>query len=89
MPRYHGSVLGNVGPLEVLVLIVALALFGPKRLPELGSSLGRAVREFRDSLSGEQPDEGGGAAQRLQSSSTVTGNAAGRPEREALSCKRA
>lgn len=85
MPRYHGPVLGNVGPLEVLVvLIVALVLFGPKWLPELGSSLGRAVREFRDSLSGEGDRE----ARRLRRSSTVTASAEGRSEREALPGKR-
>jgi sec-independent protein translocase protein TatA len=50
--------LGNIGPLEiVVVLIVALVVFGPKRLPELGRSLGRGIREFRGSLSGENDDE--------------------------------
>ena len=43
-----GSMLGNIGPLEIIVvLIIALIVFGPKRLPELGSSLGRGIREFR------------------------------------------
>ncbi len=50
--------LGNIGPLEILVvLIIALVVFGPKRLPELGNSLGRGIREFRDSVSGEKHDE--------------------------------
>ncbi len=49
----------NVGPLEVLVvLIIALVVFGPKRLPELGSSLGKGIREFRNALSGDQPEAG-------------------------------
>jgi sec-independent protein translocase protein TatA len=53
-----GQMLGNIGPLEILVvLIIALIVFGPKRLPELGSSLGRGIREFRDSVSGEKHDE--------------------------------
>ncbi|HWP33424.1 MAG TPA: twin-arginine translocase TatA/TatE family subunit [Solirubrobacterales bacterium] len=44
----------NVGPIELaIVLIIALVVFGPKRLPELGRSLGRGIREFRGSLSGE------------------------------------
>lgn len=44
----------NVGPLELaIVLIIALIVFGPKRLPELGRSLGRGIREFRGSVSGE------------------------------------
>jgi sec-independent protein translocase protein TatA len=50
--------LGNIGPLEiVVVLIIALIVFGPKRLPELGSSLGKGIREFKGSLSGESDDE--------------------------------
>jgi len=48
----------NVGPLELaIVLIIALVVFGPKRLPELGRSLGRGIREFRGSLSGDSHDE--------------------------------
>jgi sec-independent protein translocase protein TatA len=44
----------NVGPFELaIVLIIALIVFGPKRLPELGRSLGKGIREFRGSLSGE------------------------------------
>ena len=51
--------LGNIGPLEILVvLIIALIVFGPKRLPELGNSLGRGIREFRDTVSGEQARRG-------------------------------
>jgi len=36
-----------------IVLVIALIVFGPKRLPELGRSLGKGIREFRGSLSGE------------------------------------
>ena len=50
--------LGNIGPLEIIVvLIIALVVFGPKRLPELGRSLGKGIREFRGSVSGEHDDE--------------------------------
>ncbi len=50
--------LGNIGPLEIIiVLIIALIVFGPKRLPELGNSLGKGIREFKDSVSGESHDE--------------------------------
>jgi sec-independent protein translocase protein TatA len=53
-----GSMLGNIGPLEIIVvLIIALIVFGPKRLPELGRSLGRGIREFRGSVSGDHDDE--------------------------------
>jgi sec-independent protein translocase protein TatA len=48
----------NVGPFELaIVLIIALIVFGPKRLPELGRSLGKGIREFRGSLAGEEQDE--------------------------------
>jgi sec-independent protein translocase protein TatA len=48
----------NVGPLElVIVLIIALVVFGPKRLPDLGRSLGKGMREFKDSLSGREQEE--------------------------------
>jgi sec-independent protein translocase protein TatA len=44
----------NVGPIEIfLVLLVALIVFGPKKLPELGKSLGRGISEFRGTISGE------------------------------------
>jgi sec-independent protein translocase protein TatA len=44
----------NIGPLELaIVLIIALVVFGPKRLPELGRSLGRGIREFRGSIGGD------------------------------------
>jgi len=46
----------NVGPIEIfLVLLVALIVFGPKKLPELGKSLGRGISEFRGTISGESP----------------------------------
>jgi sec-independent protein translocase protein TatA len=48
----------NVGPLEILgLLLLALLLFGAKRLPEIGKSLGRGMREFKDSLSGNDDDD--------------------------------
>jgi sec-independent protein translocase protein TatA len=48
----------NVGPLElIIVLVIVLVIFGPKRLPGLGRSLGSGMREFKDSLSGKR-DEG-------------------------------
>jgi sec-independent protein translocase protein TatA len=41
----------NIGPLElIVVLVLALLVLGPKRLPEAGRSLGRAIREFKGSL---------------------------------------
>jgi sec-independent protein translocase protein TatA len=47
----------NIGPMEiVLLLVLALLLFGAKRLPEIGRSLGSGMREFKDSVSGKEPD---------------------------------
>jgi len=42
---------GWVGPGEILILlVVALLVFGPKRLPEMGRSIGKGMREFKSSL---------------------------------------
>jgi sec-independent protein translocase protein TatA len=49
-----------IGPWELLILLgVLLLVFGPKRLPEMGRSLGRGMREFRQSVTGraEDPDD--------------------------------
>jgi sec-independent protein translocase protein TatA len=43
----------NIGPLEiVIVLVIALIVLGPKRLPDFGRSVGRGLREFKGALSG-------------------------------------
>jgi sec-independent protein translocase protein TatA len=48
----------NIGPMElIIVLVIALIVIGPKRLPEVGKSLGRGMREFKDSLSGDSRDD--------------------------------
>jgi sec-independent protein translocase protein TatA len=44
---------GWIGPGEIVILlIVALLVFGPKKLPEMGRSIGRGMREFKDSVTG-------------------------------------
>ncbi len=41
----------TIGPMEmIIVFAIALIVFGPKRLPELGKSLGTGMREFKDSI---------------------------------------
>ena len=48
----------NVGPMElVIVLVIALIVLGPKRLPEAGRSIGKGMREFKDSLNGDSRDD--------------------------------
>ena len=48
----------NVGPWEIiLLLLLALLLFGAKRLPEIGRSMGKGMREFKDSLGGKDDDD--------------------------------
>ncbi len=44
-------------PEIAVVLVIVLIVFGPKRLPELGRSLGKGIREFKGSLSGEHDDD--------------------------------
>jgi sec-independent protein translocase protein TatA len=41
----------------VVILIVALLVFGPKRLPEIGRSLGKGMREFKDSITGSSDEK--------------------------------
>jgi sec-independent protein translocase protein TatA len=53
---------GWIGPWEILILLVVILLvFGPKRLPEFGKSLGRGMREFKNSIrdisDDNEPDE--------------------------------
>jgi sec-independent protein translocase protein TatA len=51
-------VFSQIGPMEIiLVLVVALLVLGPKRLPEAGRSIGKGMREFKDSISGITKDE--------------------------------
>lgn len=48
----------NIGPLEIIiVLVIVLVIFGPKRLPDLGRSMGRGMREFKDSVTGNDKDD--------------------------------
>ena len=48
---------GWIGPWEIaILLLVALLVFGPKRLPEMGRQLGKGMREFKESVSGKDDD---------------------------------
>jgi sec-independent protein translocase protein TatA len=49
---------GWISPWELLILLAfVLLLFGPKRLPEMGRSLGKGMREFKDSLTGSKDED--------------------------------
>ena len=49
---------GFIGPTEIIVLlVVALLVFGPKRLPEMRRSIGKGMREFKNSVSGKDDDD--------------------------------
>ena len=44
--------LGNLGPMELfIILVIVLVIFGAKRVPEIGASFGKGIREFKRSLS--------------------------------------
>ena len=68
----------NVGPLEIaVVLVIVLIIFGPKRLPELGKSMGHGIREFKNSLSGDKDEDSPEEKQReLQASQQARGEPA-------------
>ena len=47
----------NIGPLElIVVLVIALVILGPKKLPDMGRSVGKGMREFKDAISGDEPE---------------------------------
>jgi sec-independent protein translocase protein TatA len=48
---------GGIGPTElIIVLVIALLILGPKKLPGLGKSIGSGLREFKESVSGSKGD---------------------------------
>jgi len=79
---------GNIGWQGVLIiLLVLLVIFGPKRLPEMGRSLGRGIREFKDSVTGNDNDEPEKVeiAPPPSSTTTATQDRAAQPESERVS----
>jgi sec-independent protein translocase protein TatA len=62
--RKKESQVPNIGPLEIgIVLVIALIVFGPKKLPELGKSLGKGINEFKGSIGGAGDDGAGDEAE--------------------------
>jgi sec-independent protein translocase protein TatA len=70
------KMLPNVGPLEIgILLVVVVMFFGAKRLPELGSSMGKAIRGFGKGIKGEDdepPAVGQPAVTEAEKSPTVS-----------------
>jgi sec-independent protein translocase protein TatA len=53
-----GGIVFDIAPIQiVIVLAIALLVFGPKRLPEMGRSIGRGIRDFKDGLTNDTRDE--------------------------------
>jgi sec-independent protein translocase protein TatA len=56
----------NIGlPEMIIVLVIALIVLGPKKLPDFGRSLGNGMREFKDSISGDSKRDDDDEAERL------------------------
>jgi sec-independent protein translocase protein TatA len=56
--RYPPPMPGWISPWELLILaLVVLLIFGPKRLPEMGRSLGKGMREFKSAVTGKEDDD--------------------------------
>lgn len=59
----------NIGPTELLViLLLALIIFGPGKLPQLGKAVGQSFREFKESLNAARHDDSGEDKQKPQQS---------------------
>jgi sec-independent protein translocase protein TatA len=81
-------VFSNIGPTElIIVLVIVLIIFGPKRLPGLGRQLGSGMREFKDSISGSGHDDDDDDDRATRAAADTTGRreaaaALGRPDGE-------
>jgi sec-independent protein translocase protein TatA len=50
----------GIGPMElIVVLVIALIILGPKKLPDMGRSVGKGMREFKSAISGDGDDDAG------------------------------
>lgn len=73
----------NIGPLEIaIVLVIVLIIFGPKRLPGLGKSLGTGMREFKETITGsdKEKDEEDGPSQLTQAAANPSTAAPAAPD---------
>jgi sec-independent protein translocase protein TatA len=66
---------GLLSPLHLLIIfLIAVFIFGPKKIPELGKSLGEGIRGFKDALSSEKKPEQDKAAQDQQTIDSQSAN---------------
>ena len=73
----------SIGPTElIIVLVIVLLIFGPKRLPGLGKQLGSGMREFKDSISGKDSGQDEDDEEATSTDRRKTEAALGRPEGE-------
>jgi sec-independent protein translocase protein TatA len=73
----------NIGPMElIIVLVIVLLIFGPKRLPGLGRQLGSGMREFKDSIAGKGGRDEDDDDETADADRRKTEAALGRPEGE-------
>jgi sec-independent protein translocase protein TatA len=69
----------------IIILVIVLLIFGPKRLPGLGRQLGQGMREFKDSITGNSKDDEAESRPELTSASATTPEPAAAPQRESAS----
>jgi sec-independent protein translocase protein TatA len=72
----------------IIILVIVLLIFGPKRLPGLGRQLGQGMREFKDSITGNSKDDEAESRPELTPASASTPEPAA-PQRESASQPRA
>lgn len=57
----------NIGPMEIaIILVLLLVIFGPRKLPELGRSAGKGIREFKSGLSSQHDSVGEGSPAQVE-----------------------
>jgi sec-independent protein translocase protein TatA len=59
-------------PELIIILVIALIIFGPKKLPDLGKGIGQGIREFRKATTGEGPDKEQEAGKDAVTAASVT-----------------
>jgi sec-independent protein translocase protein TatA len=67
----------------IIVLVIVLVIFGPKRLPGLGKQLGQGIREFKDSITGDSKDDDESEQRPAITQNTAAPPVSAEPERQA------